>query len=328
MTSPSAARAFFALIRLTFQRHWRVRALAWATIGLVALTATAIAVYTFGPVGWRIEDRRVFVADLYSSGGVRLTYKEYAFERLPIYIQFPSPADQFGVKAAVLGAERWLMISDEPDARKFRDDYAFLLFSRWVIFGLFLTFAMPLFCLAYASGAIGSEREGRTLLWLSTRPMPRGGIYLAKFLGVLPWCLAVSLAGFGVVCLAGGELGHQAFRVYLPAVAAGTVGLAALFHFLGAVFRRPAVIGLVYVFFFETLVANLPGSLKRLSMNYYVRSLMYDGASSVATVPAETLDVYEPVSAATAWIVLLAATTAITLIGMWWFARLEPKEEI
>ncbi len=328
MASPSAARAFFALVRLTFLRHWRVRALAWATFGLVALTAAAIAIYTHGPVGWRVENRRVFVSDLKSNGGVWLTYRQYAAERLPVYILFPGPPHQFGAKAAAMGAEQWLMLSDHPDARKFRDDYAFLRFSRWVVFGLFLAFAMPLFCLAYASGALGAEREGRTLLWLATRPMPRGGIYLAKLLGVLPWCLAVSLAGFGAVCLAGGELGQVAFRVYLPAVVAGTIGLAALFHLVGALFRRPAVVGLVYVFFFETLVANLPGSLKRLSLNYYVRSLMYDGASGVATVPEETLDVYEPASAATAWIVLLAASAVLTLVGMWLFARQEPREEI
>lgn len=328
MDSPSHARAFFALVRLTFLRHWRVRALAWATFGLVALTTLAIAIYTHGPVGWRIENRRVFVSDLYSGGGVWLTYEEYALKRLPVYIQFPGPANAFGVKSAALGAEAWLMLSNEPDARKFRDDYAFLRFSRWVVFGLFLAFAMPLFNLAYASGALGVEHEGRTLLWLSTRPMPRGSIFLAKFLGVLPWCLAVSLAGFAAVCFAGGELGAVAFRVYWPAVAAGTVGLAALFHLIGAIFRRPAVVGLVYVFFFEVLVANLPGSLKRLSLNYYVRSLMYDGASSIAFVPTETLDVYEPVSAPTAWIVLLMASVALTLFGMWLFARQEPREEL
>lgn len=326
MTPPTAVRAFFALVRLTFLRHWRARKLAWVTFGLVALTATAIAVFTHGPVGWRVENRPVWVADLKSKDAVRMTFRQYAEERLPVYILFPGPPDQLGIKAATMGATQWVLLS--PDAAKYRDDYAFLRFSRWVVFGLFLGFVMPLFALAYASGAIGTEREGRTLLWLSTRPMPRGGIYLAKFLGVLPWCLAVSFLGFAAVCLVGGDVGRQAFRVYLPSILAGTVGLAALFHLIGAVFRRPAVVGLVYVFFFETLVANLPGSLKRLSLNYYIRSMMYDGASSVAVVPEDQLDVYDPVTPATAWIVLMLASAALTLVGMWWFAKQEPREEV
>lgn len=326
--APSAPRAFLALVRLTFLRHWRVRTVAWVTVGLVALTATAIAVFTHGPVGWRIETRPVFVADHKSDGAIRMTYRQYAAERLPLYILYPGPQDQFGVKAATLGAAQWLMLSPDPDAAKFRDDYAFLRFSRWVVFGLFLGFVMPLFALAYASGAIGTEREGRTLIWLATRPLPRGGVYLAKLLGVLPWCVVVSVLGFAAVCLVGGEIGRVAFRVYLPAVVAGTIGLSALFHLIGAIFRRPAVVGLVYVFFFETLVANLPGSLKRLSLNYYVRSMMYNEASAVAVVPEDQLDVYDPVSPQTAWAVLMAASVALTLIGMWWFSKLEPRDEI
>lgn len=321
----SVVRAFFALVVLTLTRHWRVRALAWVTFGLVALTATAIGIYTHGPVGWRIENRTAVVADLKSNEGVRMTYRDYAANRLPIYILFPGPANHLGIKAATMGATQWYMLS--PDASQLRDDFAFLRFSRWVVFGLFLGFVLPLFSLAYASGAIGAEREARTLLWLSTRPIPRGGIYLAKSLGSLPWCLLVSILGFAALCFAGGELGRLAFRVYFPSVVAGTIGLSALFHLFGAAFRRPAIVGLVYVFFFETLVANLPGSLKRLSLNYYIRSLMYDGASSVAEVPTETLDVYDPVSATTAWIVIVLASLGLTLFGMWLFARQEPRDD-
>jgi len=53
-----------ALVRLTFLRHWRVRTLAWVTFGLVFLTATAIAVFTHRSVGWRLEDRTTWVADV------------------------------------------------------------------------------------------------------------------------------------------------------------------------------------------------------------------------------------------------------------------------
>src|SRR5688500_3672029 len=108
---------------------------------------------------------------------------------------------------------------------------------------------------------------------------------MAKFLAGLPWCLAASIGGFAVLCLAGGEIGLQAFVPYRLAAVAGTIGFSALFQLIGAVFRRPAVVGLVYVFFFETLVANLPGSLKQLSLNYYVRSLLYNEATAeIATV--------------------------------------------
>ena len=45
-------------------------------------------------------------------------------------------------------------------------------------------------------------------------------------------------------------------------------------------FSRPAVVGLLYAFFFETILSELPvpGTVKRLSINYYTRCLMYSAA--------------------------------------------------
>ena len=117
-----------------------------------------------------------------------------------------------------------------------------------------------------------------------------------------------------VVTIAGAKPGPEAivrindYNFMRRAFAAGTIGFAALFHLVGAVFRRPAVFGLVYIFFFETLVANLPGSLKQLSLNYYVKSLLYNEATAaVTTATPESLDVYAPADPVTAWITLLAA---------------------
>jgi hypothetical protein len=328
ITQHSAFRAFVALVLLTFRRHWRVRALGWVTAGLVGLTSVALAVFTHGPVGWRLEDRPARIADARGPGDVRMTHREYALERLPFYQSIPGPMHQFPIVAIPVGAYQWLLLSDHPDAVRFRDDYAFERLSRWVVFGLFLGFVLPLFTLAYASGAIGAEREGRTLVWLHTRPLPRPAVYLAKLLGVLPWCVAVSMAAFAVLCLSAGELGLRALAVYWPGALAGAVGLSALFHLIGAVFRRPAVVGLVYVFFFETLVANLPGSLKRLSLNYYVKSLMYNEATAAAgAVAPENLDVYAPVASHTAWLAVLLAAAGLTLLGMRLFARQEPRDE-
>jgi hypothetical protein len=88
------------------------------------------------------------------------------------------------------------------------------------------------------------------------------------------------------------------------------------------------VVGLVYAFFFETLVANLPGSLKELSLNFYTRSLLYNEATAeVTAVTPASLDVYAPADPATAWTTLLLATLALTLLGMYLTGRQEPKEE-
>ena len=51
-------------------------------------------------------------------------------------------------------------------------------------------------------------------------------------------------------------------------------------------------------------------------------------ASKAPAVSPEALDVYDPVTAATAWAVLLGAAAVLTLLGMWLFTRYEPKDDV
>jgi ABC-2 type transport system permease protein len=310
----SFTAAFWALVVFSFARQWRVRQMAWVALGLLVILAVTVAVMSFGPSGWGLENR-------YSMRFDALVKK--IPEQLDIVQMTPNTSEGSALSMMVFASFRGILAD-----QKFLDDWAFLNFSRWVVFAMHLSFLMPLFTLAYASAGMGSERESRTLIWLLTRPMPRWAIYLAKFLGGLPWALAASGGGFVVLCLAGGSLGLRALVTFWPAVLMGTIGFAALFHLMGTVFRRPAVVGLVYIFFFELLVANLPGSLKQLSLNYYIRSLLYNEATGALTVVApESLDVYAPASPLMAWATVMGVTVVLTLIGMVIFTRQEPQDE-
>jgi ABC-type transport system involved in multi-copper enzyme maturation permease subunit len=263
----------------------------------------------------------------------RVTLRQYT-ERPALYELLPGPGDSFAIREAVFAAFR--AAASDP---RVRDDHAFTNFSKDVVFTLYLAFLLPLFTLAYASGAVGGEREGRTLLWLTTRPLPPWAIYLAKLAATLPWCVAVCGLAFVVLGLAGGEQGRKAVLVYWPQAVAGAVAFGCVFHMVGAVFRRPTVVALVYVFFFEVLVANLPGGLKQFSLNYYLRSLFYNRLAT-ATPNALLRELrplvegdkdpvarFDPAEPLTAWIVLLVVSVGVTAVGAWLFGRLEPKDE-
>jgi hypothetical protein len=195
-------------------------------------------------------------------------------------------------------------------------------FSNWIVFSIFTTFLLPLWTLSFATDALGREREAGNLLWLLTRPVPRPAIYLAKYLATLPWCLALNVGGFGLICLAAGTPGRLAFAYYWPAVMLGTVTFAALFHFLGAWLRRAAVVAILYAFFLETVMGNLPGHLKRLSISFYTRCLMFDSAHELGIQPVRPLT-YLPVSGFTACCILVGATVVLLAAGMAWFSRSE-----
>lgn len=324
--TPTAGRAFRALVWFTVRRHAKVRQLGWVAFGLLALVAGIVLLISNGPVGWRLENRtRSVVNPADEKNPLRMTYQQYGEERLPLYEgAIPGPPEAFALRTAVASSYR-VMVNDQ----RFLDEYALLGYARWAFRALFLTFLMPLLCLAYASGAIGAERESRTLLWLVSRPLPRWAVYLAKFLGTLPWCVGVSMLGFAVICLAGGSLGTRAAEMYWDAALIGSVAFAALFHLVGAVFPRPSVVGLTYIFFFETLVSNLPGSLKQVSLSYYVHSLFYNETEkALKSVQPQSVDVYAPAETGEAWVALSLASLLLTALGMYLFGRRETGEEL
>jgi ABC-2 type transport system permease protein len=296
--APSPARAFAFLVAFAVRRQTRVRQMVGIAVGLLLICLLLVGAFTASG-GWDRYDWRV--------------------ERVQ-----PYRVEHFGGALARAAVDQ----SEYMDRLR-QETRPLAVFSRWVVFLLFLGFLLPLFSLSFATGALGQEREGRSLVWLMTRPLPRSGVYLAKFLGMLPWCLALTVGGFGLLCLAGGEVGRRAFLLYAPGVFAGSVAFAALFHLFGALLPRPSIIALLYAFFFETLLSELPvpGTLKRLSINYYVRCLLYS-AGETEGVPVESSSLFVPVSPATAWVVLAGVTVGLTVLGMWLFAKMEHRDDV
>jgi hypothetical protein len=199
-------------------------------------------------------------------------------------------------------------------------------FSRFLVFSVFISFLLPLWSLSFATEALSGEREERSLVWLLMRPLSRPAVYLAKYVALLPWALGLNLGGFAVLCLAAGAPGRVVFGLYWPAVLGATLAFTALFHFMGAVFRRAALMAIVYSFFLETILGNMPGYLKRVSVGFYTRCLMFDAAQAYGVQP-EQPSVFLPVGPAAAWGVLLGATAALLAAGMWVFARTEYGDE-
>ena len=155
-----------------------------------------------------------------------------------------------------------------------------------------------------------------------SRPLPRPAIFLAKYLALLPWCVALNLGGFALLCSLAGPPGRLALALYWPAVLWATLALAALFHFMAACWRRTAVLAILYAFFLETIAGNLPGHLKRLSISFYTRCLMFEQAQEVGIQPVIP-GYYLPVSGTFAWWTLAGVTVGMLALGMIVFSRRE-----
>jgi hypothetical protein len=94
---------------------------------------------------------------------------------------------------------------------------------------------------------------------------------------------------------------------------------------LGAYFRRPAIIAIVYSFCLEVFLANMPGYLKRVSISFYTRCLMFETADQYGIQP-ERPGVFLPVAGSTALMVLLGGTVLLLIVGTWVFSRTQYVE--
>jgi ABC-type transport system involved in multi-copper enzyme maturation permease subunit len=173
---------------------------------------------------------------------------------------------------------------------------AFDFFSERFVVIVFSSFIVPICALAYGTTSIGGDREDRTLLFLLIRPVPRGLILLAKVLATLPLVVGLVVGSFYLYCQVAGEVGERAFELYLAPVFYMAVAYVCLFHFFAVAFRHSTIIALVYALFMEFFLGNMPGIVKRVAVNYYGRSMMYQlGAEDGLEAPP--VEWFEPLSA-------------------------------
>ena len=299
----SSVRAWFYLVWLCFQRQARARQMVWIALALLGLTTTIVELNTlagrWGMSHWRSP--RAFNGPSYA-------------QWLAGVSGLPQAPPGSAIQTAYAGASRALL-----------DQSGFFVFSNWIVFSIFLSFLLPIWSLSFATEALGGEREGRTLIWLLTQPLPRPAIYLAKFVALLPYSLALNVGGFGLLCVAAGAAGRPAFQLFWPAVAFGTLAFSALFHLMGASFRRAAVVAILYSFFLETILGNMPGYMKRVSIGFYIRCMMFERAEAYGVQP-EKPSVYVPVDSRTAASALLGAALVFLVCGMLIFSRSEYQD--
>jgi ABC-2 type transport system permease protein len=140
---------------------------------------------------------------------------------------------------------------------------------------------LPLAALFYATALIADEVEGKTITYLLTRPIQRPAILVGKFAAYLVTTLCLTLPPlvitFFVMVTAGGGAGLGAYVPHLfqdmGVLALTLLAYGALFTLLGVMLRRPMIVGLLFLFFWE-LLANVPGYMPRLTLTAYLRSLV------------------------------------------------------
>ncbi|MEC9353616.1 MAG: ABC transporter permease subunit [Planctomycetota bacterium] len=249
-----------------------------------------------------------------------------------LYLVFFSLRRQLRPRRLVVALVLFLVLAVLVGTRGLIDPWKIKSFGRWIIELPFCRFFLPIITLTLGTAVIGDDREDKTLVYLSIRPLSRWSIYLAKLLGALPLALGISLGAVFGLCAVASACGglplplSEVFWMFLPTIALGTFAYLAFFGWLGAVFRNATLIGVAHVFLVEFFMGQVPGVLKRISISFYIRCMLYDTGSEHGLKPPRNPPSFLPVEGDEAATSLLVAGVGFMLLGMYWFSRREYRD--
>jgi len=154
---------------------------------------------------------------------------------------------------------------------------------------------MPLVALLFGTGAVGSEIDDGTVVYLLSKPIPRRTIIFTKLAvaalcSVLLTSIPILLAG---LIAAGGPADGLVLGFTVGSVV-GSVVYCAIFVALSLVASRALIFGLLYVLIWEGLLAALFAGTRTFSVRQ--QSLAF--ADAIANAPPHVLEARLPLATA------------------------------
>jgi ABC-2 type transport system permease protein len=186
---------------------------------------------------------------------------------------------------------------------------------------LTLGLAIPLVALILGTGALGTQVDDGTIVYLLVKPVPRRTVILAAMLVAAPATAALAVpatlvSGFLVLGTTAPNLqAGMALGALLASVLYGTV-----FVTLSVLTGRALVIGLGYLLLWEGFVTSVLPGTQVLSIREYAMAIVNAVAGISPARPGTGVDPL--VAAAAAAVVLVAAV----LLGVWRLGRFEVSE--
>lgn len=175
---------------------------------------------------------------------------------------------------SLLAAVMALVAQVAPGELSIRD--ARSIFADTLFLEMFLATLLPLGTLVLATAAIGDELEDRTMQYLALKPITRFRIVLEKFLAVI--IVIVPIAWFAIAVtwglLSWGKVDEMRDLLW-PALASSLIAIAgfgALFMLLSLMINRALLVGVFYVFVWETSLSRILTGIRAISIRHFSQS--------------------------------------------------------
>jgi ABC-type transport system involved in multi-copper enzyme maturation permease subunit len=152
-------------------------------------------------------------------------------------------------------------------------------FSK-VMLSLYFQLLIPVLALFFGTTIVNEELDNKTLVYLTTSPVPRQAILLGKYLAAFTILLLVVGSGFLLSFLAAAlnrldqAAAWEELGVYLGTSLLALFCYSALFTLAGAFMKKSILIGLFFVFGWESVVQYFPGSTQKFTIIHWIKSLL------------------------------------------------------
>lgn len=180
------------------------------------------------------------------------------------------------------------------------------------------------------TAVIGQEIEGRTIVYLLTRPVPRWLLLIVRFAASV--LVVFLLSAFAFVLTSIGAYGGLGANPYLfrdlGVVALGALAYGALFLFVSLAVNRALIWCVLFAFGWETAVPSMPGDIYRASILSHLNAAMNHPEMKTGGL-LDLLGGSSAISAVSGVVTLLVLSGALLALSMWWFTRFEfvPRED-
>jgi len=149
-----------------------------------------------------------------------------------------------------------------------------------MIMSFYLQFLILILALFFGTSVCSEELEGKTLTYLTSRPIPKSAIILGKYaaytlLTVIMTSIGVVLAFF--ILNLNNLFNLSIYKILLRDISVLSLGLicyTAFFAFVGTFLKKSILFGLLFSFGWESVIQYFPGSTQRFAIVHYLKSLL------------------------------------------------------
>ncbi len=153
-------------------------------------------------------------------------------------------------------------------------------FFAKVMLVLYFQLLVPVLALFFGSTIVNDELDNKTLVYLTTVPVRRRAVLLGKYLAAFLQAALLVGCGFLLCFLAanitrlGDAAAWEELAVFLGTSLLSLFCYSALFTAAGAFMKKSILIGLFFVFGWESVVQYFPGVTQKFTIIHWVKSLL------------------------------------------------------